>query len=181
MPRPTNVQNANLVRAREVRRDVYYTPDSLVRIHLSKIATEDRLVILEPAYGKGAYYNQFPTFFPNSTYLHCEIEQGTDFLEYEGVPPDIIVTNPPFSLLDKFFEKMIQLRPRVISVLLNMYAVTPCRIRRFNQHGYYLSDYHLTRVDRWFGVSCIITLRRDIDSNCISFDCTKHILDRESI
>jgi hypothetical protein len=177
MPRPSNIQNANLIRRREVKQDSYYTPQSLVHIHLSKLATDKPLVILEPAYGNGAYFNLFPHYFPNSSHYYTEIKQGLDFFDYNGPNPDIIVTNPPFSLLDRFIEKMLSLRPLVISLLLNQYAVTPCRIRAINAHGYYLSDYHLTRVDRWFGVSCIIVLRRDIDTNIISFDCTKHILE----
>jgi len=179
MPKPSNVQNANLVRRRDNRNDRYYTPNSLVTVHLSKLATDIPLVILEPAFGNGAYYNQFHKYFPNSTFHYCEIDHGKDFFDYAGPPPDIIVTNPPFSLLDRFIEKMVSLQPLIISLLLNMYAVTPCRIRDLNARGYYVSGYHLTRVNRWFGVSCIITLRRDIDTNVLSFDCTKHILETD--
>ena len=177
MPKRTNVEQANAVRAKAVRHDRYYTPKSLVHIHLSKLASHDELVILEPCLGSGNYYNALPIYFPNCHRHFCEIDAGLDFFKYDGAHPDLIITNPPFSILDKFIEKMISLEPKVISLLLNMYAITPSRLRKFNAAGYYVTDYHLTRVDKWFGVSAIITLSREAETNSIGFDCTKHILE----
>lgn len=177
MPKRSNVEQANAVRAKSVRHDRYYTPRSLVHIHLSKLASHDELVILEPCRGQGAYFNALPIYFPNCERHFCEIDDGIDFFNYDGPRPDLIVTNPPFSLLDKFIEKMVSLRPLIISLVLNYYAITPCRLRKLNNAGYYVVDYHLTRVSRWFGVSAIITLSREAETNSIGFDCTKHILE----
>ena len=200
MPRLSNVEQANRVRAKGARNDCYYTPETLVDIHLAIIqplTIPDKL-ILEPSRGLGAYYDKFLHYFPKNQYAWCEIADGRDFFEYEGEPegatppsqpqprpqaelPDIIITNPPFSLLSKFIQKSISLKPRIISFLLNAYAVTPCRIRDFNAAGYYLVKYHMTRVDKWFGVSCIIVLSREATSNIVSFDTTKHILEKSPV
>ena len=173
----SNVQQANNVRKKENRNDRYYTPKSLVNIHLSKLASHDPLVILEPCRGQGAYWNALPIYFPNCERHWCEIDDGVDFLKYDGARPDLVITNPPFSLLDAFLEKMIELRPLIISLVLNHYAITPCRIRDLNAAGYFVIDYHITRVDKWFGVSVILTVSREAVSNSIGFDCTKHKLE----
>jgi hypothetical protein len=179
MPRLTNIQSANLIRKREVRNDKYYTPESLVRIHLSKLEEREKsLLIFEPFRGKGAYFNLFPEYFPNSFYQWREIDENQDFFDYRG-EPDIIVSNPPFSILDRVFERCYELNPKIISFVLLQHAVTPCRIRRANEAGYFVTDYHLTRVDRWFGCAVILTLSREVERNLISFDCTKHKLEVE--
>jgi len=181
MPKLTNVQSANLVRQRNEPRDCFYTPKSLVKIHLDIIRPYVKAsdIILEPASGLNAYLDQLPREFPECRVQWCEIALGRDFFEYTG-EPDIIITNPPFSLLDRFIERSIQLRPRIISFVLNMYAVTPCRLRGFNDNGYFVVGYHMTRVNRWFGVSVILTVSREVTENIVTFDCQRHILEPPS-
>lgn len=175
----SNVEQANRVRIKTDRNDRYYTPKSIVDIQLKKLVPylQSGWHILEPCRGKGAFYDEFPKVFPYCTYDWCEIDEGRDFLQYSiGNTVDAIITNPPFSILDKFIERMIALNPRYISLVINMYAVTPCRLRRLNDAGFFVLNYHLTRINRWFGVSVILTLTREIDRNIVEFDCTKHIL-----
>jgi len=175
MPKPSTVQTANMIRQKEVRNDKYYTPESLVRLHLSNIQSQESLLVYEPFRGKGAYFNLFAEYFPTSFYHWSEIDDGFDFFDYRG-EPDIIVSNPPFSILNRVFQRCYELNPRIISLLLLQHAVTPCRIRDANQAGYYVVGYHLTRVDRWFGCAVILTLSREVEKNLVSFDCIKHIL-----
>jgi len=177
MPRPTNVQNANAVRVREVANDKFYTPASLVDLHLSKFHNKFHgLTIYEPFAGQGTYLSRFPDYFPDCKFESTEIDNGTDFFDYTGTP-DVVITNPPFSILKQVFERLYALNPLVISLVLNQHAITPCRIQNANAHGYFVTDYHLTRCDRWFGVACILTLRRDVSTNVISFDTIKHKLE----
>jgi len=180
MPRLSNVQQANLVRKRNEPRNCFYTPKSIVDIQLKKLVpyVQQGWKILEPCRGQGAYYNEFAKVFPHCTYDWCEIDEGRDFLEYSiGNTVDVIITNPPFSIFDKFIERMISLNPRYISIVCNMYSVTPCRLRKFNDAGFFVLNYHLTRINRWFGISVILTLTREIDRNIVEFDCTKHVLE----
>lgn len=167
------VRNANLIRNREERKDVYITPESLVRKHLSIFEQMSGVTVLDPFRGSGAYFNLFSEYFPDSVYEWCEIEAGRDFFDYCG-NPDIIVSNPPYSLVEPILEKCYELRPRYISFLLQAHNVTPHRIQRANEAGYYVLDYTICRTDRWFGVSVILTLSRDVLENAIGFDVTKH-------
>jgi hypothetical protein len=180
MPKLSNTKQANMIRKKPERKDKYYTPESLVDIHLSKFAgLLDGYMILEPFRGTGNYFNKLPDYFPTCFYEWAEIDDGRDFFHYQG-HPDIIISNPPFSLLDKIFERCYELKPKIISFVLNQHAVTPCRIRRANEAGYFVMHYHLTRVDKWFGVACILTLSNERRTNIIDFDCTKHILETTS-
>lgn len=167
------IQNANRIRNREDRIDVYITPETLVRKHLSIFERMSQVHVLDPFRGSGAYFNMFDEYFPNSTYDWCEIEAGRDFFDYVG-KPDVIVSNPPYSMIEKILEKCYELKPRYISFLLQMHNITPHRIQRANEAGYYVVNYTMCRVDRWFGVSVILTLSRDAFDNVIAFDIMKH-------
>lgn len=165
---------ANVIRNRENKNDVYITPESLVRRHLSILeGYRERQVVLDPFRGSGAYFNLFDEYFYNCKYEWCEIEAGRDFFDYTG-SPDIIVSNPPYSIIEKILEHCYFLRPKIISFLLSAHNITPHRIQRANDMGYYVLDYTLCRVDRWFGVSVILTLSNEIDENVVGFDTVKH-------
>lgn len=171
-----DVSTANLIRNRATRNDKYYTPESLVRLHLSKLRGQPHgAIIYDPFRGKGAYYNLFEEYFAGCRHEWSELDDGRDFFDYRG-NPDVIVSNPPFSHLEKILERCYELKPAIISFVLLQHAVTPCRIRKANIMGYYVADYHLTRVDRWFGVACVLTLSNEIQNNVIDFDCHKHVL-----
>jgi hypothetical protein len=167
------VKNANMIRNKDERTDVYITPESLVRLHLSIFNGMSNIVALDPFRGSGAYFNLFPEYFPESVYQWCEIEEGVDFFDYVG-NPTIIVSNPPYSMIERILERCYELRPRFISFLLQAHNATPHRIQKANDNGYYVWDYTICRTDRWFGVSVILTLSRDILDNAIGFDTTKH-------
>lgn len=167
------VSNANRIRNRDAPVDVYITPESLVRLHLSKFERMSNCTVLDPFRGSGAYFNLFEDYFPNSRYEWCEIEAGRDFFDYTGTP-DVIVSNPPYSIIERVLEKCYDLKPRYISFLLQAHNATPHRIQKANDNGYYVLDYTICRVDRWFGVSVLLTLSRDIMENVIGFDTTKH-------
>jgi len=136
-------------------------------------------VIYEPFSGKGAYTKRFPEFFPLCRHVFTEIEDGLDFFDYKGESVDVIISNPPFSILEKVFERCYLMKPKIISFLLLQHAITPCRLRKANEAGYFVLHYHLCRMDKWFGVAGILTLSNEITENIISFDCTKHILEKE--
>jgi len=169
------VKNANTIRNKDERTDVYITPESLVRLHLSLFHGMSHCKVLDPFRGSGAYFNLFNEYFPHSKYEWCEIEAGRDFFDYTG-SPDVIVSNPPYSIIERILDKCFELRPRYISFLLQAHNVTPHRIQKANANGYFVLDYTICRVSRWFGVSVIVTLSRDILENCIGFDTTKHIM-----
>lgn len=64
--------------------------------------------ILEPCKGNGAFYNNFKG---NKDY--CEITMGKDFFDYNK-KVDWIITNPPFSIYDKFLLKSFEVANNVV-------------------------------------------------------------------
>lgn len=92
---------ANTIKNRKVHNDVFYTPISLVRVHLEKMKkyVEEGDYILDGFYGSGNYYNLYKEYLPNCNYDFTEIVMGKDFLLYDG-KVDMIVSNPPYSILN---------------------------------------------------------------------------------
>jgi type I restriction-modification system DNA methylase subunit len=163
------------IKKREKANDVFYTPISLVNQHIDLVKDyiEPNKVIYEPFYGSGNYYNQFKERFPNNTLEYTEIELGTDFFQFDK-PVDYIISNPPYSMIDKVLEKSCDLKPNIISYLFGFMNITTKRIEYMNKRGYYIQSLHLTKVFKWFGMSAIITFSNSIQSNCISFDRVVH-------
>ena len=164
------------IKKRDTPKDVFYTPQSLVNIHLDLVKPyiEDGNKILDPFFGQGIYYNNYHLFFTkNNTFDYTEIALGKDFFEYTN-QVDVIVSNPPYSMIDKVLEKSISLNPHTISYLIGYGNLTTKRIEYMNKHGYFLVQFHLTKVWKWYGMSCILIFSKTAISNCISFDRIVH-------
>lgn len=134
------------IKQRTVARDVFYTPEAVAKKHISLIPHSDNDTWLDPFRGKGVYHDHFPTESKD----WCEIEDGRDFLTYEGTPT-VICSNPPYSILDEVFKKSFALQPRVISYLLLHGAMTPRRMEMFNEAGYGLVGIYTTKIYKWYG------------------------------
>lgn len=63
--------------------------------------------MLEPAKGSGSFLQ----FLPGADW--CEITEGRDFFDYTG-RVDWILTNPPYSIYDKFLEKCFEVADNVV-------------------------------------------------------------------
>lgn len=166
---------ATIIKKKPVANDVFYTPISLVKIHLDKMKkyVKEGDHILDGFYGSGNYFNLYEEFLPKCYYDFTEIEMGKDFLLYDK-KVDMIISNPPYSILNVIIDKCIQLQPRVISLLLGIHNLTAKRVELLNNNGYYLDDIHFTKVFKWFGMSIIVTFVKGEGKNCISFDRTVH-------
>jgi hypothetical protein len=162
------------VKHREKPNDKFYTPLSLVKIHLDKFqCIPEGSTIFEPFYGEGAYYNEMIKMFPTCKVVYTEIEKGLDFFEWtEHV--DYIISNPPYSIIDKVLEKSVSLNPKEVSYLIGFHNITAKRIEYMNSKGYFLKELHLTKVYKWYGMSVIITFANTIDKNIIEFDRVVH-------
>jgi hypothetical protein len=162
------------IKKREVANDKFYTPNSLVKIHLDKFKDiPDGSIILEAFYGKGAYYNEMKNLFPKCKIEYTEIDMGLDFFEYKE-KVDYIISNPPYSIINKVLEHSVTLKPKIISYLIGFHNLTNKRIEYMNNNGYYILDFHLTKVLKWYGMSLIITFSNEIKNNIISFDRIVH-------
>jgi len=162
------------IKKRESPNDKFYTPLSLVSIHLDLVKeyVNHDDVILEPFYGSGNYYNSFDKVFTKNTFEFTEIDLGLDFFEYSK-NVDVIISNPPYSCIDKVLEKSVELNPHTISYLIGINNLTAKRIEFMNKHGYNLSKLHVTKVFKWYGMSAIVVFTKSTN-NCVSYDRIVH-------
>jgi hypothetical protein len=154
--------------------DVFYTPLSLIQIHLELVRefVKENDIIFEPFYGDGRYYDKFNCFNKNTTHEWTEICLDRDFFTYDK-NVDVIISNPPYSCIDKVLEKSVSLNPHTISYLIGHHNLTNKRIEFMNNAGYSLVKLHFTKVNKWYGMSLICVFTKG-GTNCISYDRTIH-------
>lgn len=165
---------ANSIKLKPKPNDIYYTPILLVKKHLEFIKeyVEENDIIFDGFFGSGNYYNTYPLVFDkNNTFDWTEIELGKDFFEYDK-KVNVIVSNPPYSLIDKIYKKSIELEPHTISFLIGQMNLTCKRIEYMNDNGYFLDKILFTKVYSWFGMSMIVVFTKKSTKNCIDFDRT---------
>jgi hypothetical protein len=162
------------IKKRETPNDVFYTPINLVKLHLNfvKEYLGENDIIYDPFFGSGNYFNTYAEVFDkNNTFEYSEIEMGKDFFEYDK-NVNMIVSNPPYSIIDRVLEKSVSLNPHTISYLIGCNNLTAKRIEYMNKNGYYLSKIHFTKVFKWFGMSFIVVFTKKATKNCIDYDRT---------
>jgi hypothetical protein len=151
-------KTAYSITRRSKPQDVYYTPTEVVKAHLRECVPYYKVgdLVYDPFYGNGAYYNLYDEFFPQCRKEFTEIEMGKDFFAYDG-KPDIVVSNPPFSILKKVIKRLLELRPKCISLLMGALNMTPLRMRTMEEAGYILVSQRVESVRHWFGRSVLLT------------------------
>ena len=166
-----NAKISHAIKYRKTANDTFYTPTELVNNHLNYIKeyVEDGDVIYDPFFGNGRYYNNFKNHFKNNSFEYTEIEMGLDFFDFNK-KIDVICSNAPYSILDKVFEKSIELNPHTISYLIGHINLTPKRIDMMNKAGYYLSKSYITQVHKWYGRTMIVVFTKKCNKNSIDFD-----------
>ena len=155
------------IKHRQKPNDIFLTPPDLALKHIEYIqdlTTEDD-IWLDPCRNTGNYYNQI-----DGHKEYCEILEDKDFFEYDE-KIDIIVSNPPYSILDKWFKKSVELEPRVISYLIGINNLTARRIEIMENAGYGLTRMKMLKVYKWFGMSVIVVFEKNKKS-VIDFDRT---------
>ena len=149
---------ASEIQNRDTPNDVFITPLPLAKIQIDMIKAEPQEVWMDPFKNDGSYFNQFPQH-EGVEHEWTEILYGRDFFTYRG-EVDIICSNPPFSLINKCLEKFVELKPRVISILIGTMNVTPSRFERMEKAGYTLTEYRLCAWAPIVGMACVIQWER---------------------
>ena len=144
------------IKNRDKSNDIFITPLELAKKHIDMIDYNDNDIWLDPCKNDGSYYNQFP----NDNKDYCEILEDKDFFEYDSYV-DIIVQNPPYSLMNKWIDKNIELNPRIISMLIGIGNLTTKRIQTLENAGYGLTKMKMLKVHKWYGMSCIVVFEKD--------------------
>lgn len=152
------------IKQRNKANDIFITPIDLAKKHIDMIEFNENDKWLDPCKNNGSYYNNFP----NDNKDYCEILEQKDFFEYEG-HVDIIIQNPPYSLMNKWIEKNIELNPRIISFLIGIGNLTAKRIETLEHAGYGLTKMKMLKVNRWYGMSVLVVFEKD-KSSIIEFD-----------
>lgn len=146
---------SHTIKNRKDANDVFITPLELAKKHIDMIDYNDNDIWLDPCKNDGSYYNQFP----NDNKVYCEILEDKDFFKYDSYV-DIIVQNPPYSLMNKWIDKNIELNPRIISMLIGIGNLTTKRIQTLENAGYGLTKMKMLKVWKWYGMSCIVVFEK---------------------
>ncbi len=118
----------------------------------------------DPFKNSGSYYNQFPSV--NKKW--SEILEEKDFFDFDE-EVDVVVSNPPYSMLDDILEKTVWLNPQVISYLIGVGNLTAKRIEFMEEHNYYITKLHMCKVYKWYGMSLIVVWEKNAKS-ILSYD-----------
>lgn len=154
------------IKNRDTAKDVFITPLELAKKHIDMVEYKPDDIWLDPCKNDGSYYNQLP----NDNKEYCEILEDKDFFNYNG-KVDIIIQNPPYSLMNKWIDKNIELNPRVISFLIGIGNLTTKRIETLETAGYGLTKMKMLKVHSWYGMSVLVNFEKDKPS-IIEFDRT---------
>ena len=88
----------------------YPTPHALVKSLINQLVIKPTDNFLEPCRAGGNIYNQINLPEPQKHW--AELREGVDYLKTPFPKMDIIITNPPFSLMCEFLEKSLsELKP----------------------------------------------------------------------
>jgi hypothetical protein len=102
--------------------DEYYTPDYVVEILLPYLKKSNYKTIWCP-FDKD--WSEYVKVFEREGFnvIHSHIDNGQDFLEYTPEEDyDIIISNPPFSIKQQVFEKLVALQ-KPFAILMSATSV----------------------------------------------------------
>lgn len=87
--------------------DTVYTKDETAQFIIDYFNPKG--IILDASAGKDAFYSKYK----NEIKHRCEINDGIDFFEWSK-KVDWIITNPPYSIYDKFLEHAFNVSDNVV-------------------------------------------------------------------
>lgn len=93
--------------------DTVQTPVEIAKMVISRFNPQG--LILEPCRGIGNIYSQLPDLGTLGMKDWCEITQGRDFFDYHK-NVDWIITNPPYSIYDKFLAHCFEIAGNVVLI-----------------------------------------------------------------
>ncbi len=164
---------AHDIKHRDKPNDVFLTPGGLVDECLKMMDFQEGDTVCDPSAGNGAFLNKFPD---GVSKVHCEIDEnlechnGKDFLEADLGVVDWYATNPPYSMLDKWFDRSCNAK-KGFAYLIGWNNLTARRIENCNKAGFGLSKLKMFKVFQWFGMSCFVVFEKGKD-NIIEYERT---------
>ena len=112
--------------------DELYTPEEAVKVILPYIPDNVR-VIWEPTAITGS---KIVSVLEEAGYkvVKSHIKEGKDFFTYEPEEYDMIITNPPYSIKDKFLKRAFQLEKPFMFLLPITTLEGKVRCKMFNEN-----------------------------------------------
>lgn len=112
--------------------DKVYTPENIAKQLIAKLPIKSTDTILDPCKGGGAFYDNYPS---ENTKYYCEIDEGKDFFDF-NTKVDWIISNPPYSIYDKFVEHCFELSDNVcLLVPFSKISNSMGRIKQIKKFG----------------------------------------------
>ena len=171
------IETSRKIQKRTKANDVFITPLEVAKKHIDMIDFDEGDLWCDPCCycpETGSYISQFP----NTNKEWCEISKGVDFFKYEG-KPDHICSNPPYSIMEKWINKCIELKPKTISFLIGIGNLTTRRIEILSKAGYELEKMKMMKIYEWFGMSVAVVFRKNA-TPCIEYDRKVYRQDKKS-
>jgi len=113
--------------------DKIYTPENLAIKIINHF--DPRGSILEPCFGTGSFYNNFP----NEMKYFCEIDLGKDFFKFDK-KVDWIITNPPFSQFRKFLQHSMKISNNIVFLSLINAFFMKARLRDMKENNFSIKE-----------------------------------------
>lgn len=201
-------QISHSIKHRTTAKDVFYTPPSLAERHIEKVLDiwyslkmNYEPIYLDPCKGNGVYFRQihYSTEADYQGHLNVEFDiadsedkkraDGGDFFKHfdtlDSITAedtyDIICTNPPYSMFNKWIKECARFKPEIISFPVAQHAITPARLEIMGELGYYLHNLCMVKVDKWYGMTYLATWVKQRGCHfqskrmdCIDYDRTKY-------
>jgi hypothetical protein len=111
------------------------TPPTLARQIVRHFAPSGR--VLDPARGQGAFFKALVAYGCLTDW--CELEQGRDFLQYQG-RVDWVLTNPPWSKFLPFLKHAMRLAPNIVFLASLSHFMFKARLRALEEAGFGLRE-----------------------------------------
>lgn len=145
-----NIKN-NINLQKKALKDKVYTPNKIALECFNKIKyhLNPHDILFEPFYGKGAFFDVFENYEKHYT----EIDLDLDFFEINNdIEMSYIITNPPYSIFSKVLDKVFLLtKLKGFGFLVNNLTMTPPRLYKIEENGFYPTDLYIFKIHEWFG------------------------------
>ena len=105
--------------------------------------------VLDAGSGNKVWFNRIKS----ENKFECEIERGCDFYQWDK-KVDWVIGNPPFDQQKKFLYKATEIARKGVAFLGNINfwnGLTPKRLQKIKDNGFYLQKIHIVTDKRWFG------------------------------
>ncbi len=166
----------SFVSSKERKNDIIYTPKAFVDKALKTIpfVVDDK--VLDPFYGKGVWYDNYPEFVKKD-FTEIQPPYQKDFFEYED-KVDWCVSNPPFSKLNEVLDHTLKISQKGFAYVMASHNITVKRMQKIKDAGFGLTGFAYFFVKDWFGFPCVFLIFEKDKDSILLFDVESYTLEQ---